>query len=505
MINQTAVDTTDELQELLDSDQPDAAAELAAIKKKSVSGVLSFFLRTLFIQAIGLVSALVLSAYLSPADFGVYGFVIQIIGILIFFSDVGLAAALIQKKQTPSLTDYRTAFTAQSLLSWAIVAAVVALIASGFVEQKVGQSGVWVLLSLGLSFPLATLQTVSRIKLERELDFSKLVIPQIIEQVVFNGLLIWLAIKGVGAMSYAYAIIARSVIGAVTMFWLAPWEIGLSWNPDSLKELMGYGIKFQVNDFLARIKDQLFFLVVGTWFPLAEFGYINWAKNWSVYPYNLTVQNVMAITFPAFSRLQGHQAALKRAIEKTVYFISLFIFPVLVGMCVFVFPLVELVPRYDKWQPALLSLVFFSLSIAWGAISTPLTNTLNAIGHINTTLKLMVMWTVLTWVISPTCMYFFGYQGVAISAFIISFSSFASIYYVKKLVNFDAWGNVWQPLLAATVMAGVSVAGLPLWQQNFFWLAGGVAVAGLTYLAILLLVGRTKFVTELQSLVAYRK
>lgn len=505
MINQTATDTTDELEELLSADEPTAAEELASIKKKSVGGVLSFFLRTLFIQAIGLASALVLSAYFSPSDFGVYGFVIQIIGILIFFSDVGLAAALIQKKQQPSLADYRTAFTAQQALSWAIVGVILIIIATGFVEQKVGSSGVWVLVSLGLSFPLATLQTISRIKLERDLDFSKLVLPQILEQLVFNGILICLAVQGVGAIAYAYAIITRSVIGAVSMFWLAPWEIGLSWNKESLKELMSYGLKFQINDFLARIKDQLFFLVVGTWFPLTQFGYINWAKNWSVYPYNLTVQNVMSITFPAFSRLQEHPGALKRAIEKTIYFISLFIFPVLVGMCVFVFPLIELVPRYDKWQPALLSLVFFSLSIAWGAISTPLTNTLNAIGHINTTLKLMVMWTALTWIISPICMYFFGYEGVAISAFIISFSSVASIYYVKKVVPFDAWVNVWQPLLAATVMAAVSVAFIHQWSQSFLWLGTGMVLAAATYFATLLAVGKAKFVSEIQSLLAYRK
>jgi O-antigen/teichoic acid export membrane protein len=499
MINQTAPDTTDELDELLQED------DLATIKKKSVSGVLSFFLRTLFVQAIGLGSALVLSAYFSPEDFGVYGFVIQIIGILIFFSDVGLAAALIQKKQKPTLADYQTAFTAQQALSWLIVGIVAIIIGSGIVEQRAGWNGVWILISLALSFPLATLQTISRIKLERDLEFSKLVAPQIMEQIVFHGILIVLAIQNYGSIAYAYAIICRSLIGAVMMFVLAPWEIGLSWDKQAFKGLIGYGLKFQVNDFLARIKDQLFFLVLGLWFPLHQFGYINWAKNWSIYPYNLTVQNVMSITFPAFSRLQGHTDALRRAIEKTVYFISLFIFHVLVGMCVFVFPLVELVPRYEKWQPALVSLVLFSLSIAWGAISTPLTNTLNAIGHINTTLKLMVLWTVLTWIVTPICIYFFGFNGVAVGAFVISFSSVLSIYYVKRVINFDAWSQIWQPLVAASLMAAVSIGLLPLWSKSFMWLGIGMIVAASTYFISLLLIGREKFVGEITSLLAYSK
>jgi len=498
-INQTAPDTTDELDELLHDE------ELQQIKSKSVSGVISFFLRTLLIQGIGLASALILSAYFSPEDFGVFGFVIQIIGILIFFSDVGLAAALIQKKETPTLVDYRTAFTAQQVLSWLIVGVILLIISTGFVEAQVGKNGVWILLSLGISFPLATLQTISRIKLERKLDFSKMVLPQIIEQIIFHGILIALAVNGVGAIAYAYAIIFRSLIGAVAMFWLAPWEIGLSWNKKAFNELIGFGAKFQLNDFLARIKDQLFFLFVARFLSLEQFGYISWAKNWSIYPYNLTVQNVMAITFPTFSRLHGHKKALSRAIEKSLYFISIFIFPILVGMSVFVFPLVTLVERYGKWEPALLSLVLFSLSISWGAISTPLTNTLNAIGHINTTLKLMVMWTVLTWVLTPILMYFYGFNGVALSSFVISFTSVFSIYYVKKVVQIDAWGQLWHATVAALVMTIATVSFIPFWSQSFLHLVFGMVIAAAAYFGTLLIVGRNKLITEISSILAYSR
>ncbi|MBD3279188.1 MAG: hypothetical protein GF390_00570, partial [Candidatus Pacebacteria bacterium] len=88
MIKATAPDATDELDELFGEDQ------VQQIKKKSVSGVLSFFVRTAFLQGIGLASAFILSWFFVPEDFAVYGFVMQIIGLLIFFSDVGLAASL---------------------------------------------------------------------------------------------------------------------------------------------------------------------------------------------------------------------------------------------------------------------------------------------------------------------------------------------------------------------------------------------------------------------------
>jgi teichuronic acid exporter len=294
--------------------------------------------------------------------------------------------------------------------------------------------------------------------------------------------------------------LARSIVGVGVMSWLQPWAIGLKLDKSALKVLLSYGAKFQINDFLARIKDQLFYLVLGWYMPLKHFGYVQWAKNWSMYPYNLTVQNVMAITFPTFSRLQGHPRALSRAIEKSLFFITLFIFPMVVGMSLFVIPFISLVPKYEKWMPAAISLIFFSLSIAWSAISTPLTNTLNAIGQINTTLKLMVLWTVLTWVLTPLAMYFFGYNGIAIAALVIATTSFLPVYYVKNIVPINFLDQIWRQTVAVLVMAVVGVAGFHYWSVSISMFIVGIAITGISYFVAFLGLGWPKLRDELVSL-----
>lgn len=474
---------------------------VAAIKKHSFFGAVSYFLRTIVLQGIGLVSAVVLSGYFSPEDFGVYGFVTQIIGILIFFSDIGLAATLVQKKEEPSQQEYATAFTVQQILAWLIVAIAVIIAATGKVTAKTGPSGFWILLALAISFPLAAFKTIPSIQLERKLQFSKLVIPQIVEQLFFQGVLILLAIKGVGAMAYAYAIIIRSILGLITMYYIQPWKISFHFSKTILKSMLGFGVKFQLNDLLARIKDQLFFVAIGAFVPLKEFGYIQWSKNWSLYPYNLTVQNVMAVTFPTFSRLQHHKELLKKAIEKSVFFISLCIFPILVGMAVFISPLIHLLPVYAKWAPAVISLIFFTLDVAWSAVSTPLINTLNAIGHINETLKIMVIRTILTWVLTPLCFYFFGFNGVAIGTFLINFTSLMPIWYLKKVVDVDIWDATWRQLIAAIVMAVIGFMGLSFWQTSWLHFIVGALISGVSYFGVLLLVDRKKIFTEIQSVI----
>ncbi len=492
--NLTSQDTTPDLDEAL------GELELKQIKQRSVIGAISYVGRTAVLQGIGLVATLLLSAFFSPEDFGVYGIVTQIIGLLIFFSDIGLAAALVQKKTTPSLKEYRTAFTVQAILSWLIVAVVGVIIATGLVQQKTGQVGVWILISLALSFPLATLKTIPSIMLERELDFSKLVIPQIFEQIAFYGILIYFAWQRHGAMSYTYAIAARSIIGVVVMWLIKPWRIGLGFNREALASLIGFGAKFQLSDFLARVKDQLFYLVLGIFLPLRDFGYIQWAKNWSQYPYNLTVQNVLAVTFPTFSRLQHNQAALKRAIEKSIFFITLAILPILVGMSIFIGPLTRVVPSYEKWQPAILSFILFTVAIGWSALSTPMVNTLNALGKIDQTLKLMVMWLLLTWILTPIGIFIFGFNGVAVMAFVIAQTSFLPIIMVKRIVPVAVWDNLWRQLAAALVMAGAGVLGMSYWSRNLYWLVTGMVLTSLLYIISFSVIGWRKGWAELNGL-----
>ncbi len=477
-----------------------AEIDVADLKKKSVIGAMSYFATTLALNGVALVANFLLMAFLTPADFGIYGVVVQINAILVFFSDVGLASSLIQKNEQPNDDDYHTVFWTQQILSWVIflIAGVIAV--SGVVAEKTGVAGNWILMALALSFPLATLKTVSSIKLSRKMEFHKLVIPQIFEQIFYNGVLILMAWKGAGVMAYVYAILARSLVGVIVIHIIQPYWPKWRFDKKSFGKTIKFGLKFQANDLLARIKDNLFYLVVGWSLPSNQFGYISWAKNWSMYPYNLTVQNIMNITFPTFSRLQDRVDLLKKAIEKSVFFITLAIFPILAGMVTFIGPLTVVVPSYAKWQTAVPSFVLFTLAIAWSAVSSPLTNTLNATGRINKTLKLMVFWTVLTWALTFPLMWKLGYQGVAWSAFIISWTSFIPVIMVKKFTHCRLWENVWRQLLAAVVMAVFALVLRDYWVKNIWSLIMGSGLSGVVYVLALLIIGRKKIWAEVRSL-----
>src|SRR5207247_959178 len=116
-----------------------------------------------------------------PSMFGIF-FVVSAINVfLAYFQDIGLAALIIQKKENPTLEELRTTFTIQQILVLAIV--VIAFIFSSTIGTMfhLTQEGIYVFYAYLLSFILSSLKTIPTVLLERQLDFQKLVIPQIAE------------------------------------------------------------------------------------------------------------------------------------------------------------------------------------------------------------------------------------------------------------------------------------------------------------------------------------
>src|SRR3990170_6551818 len=87
------------------------------IIKRSIRGVFTLISRTFFLNIISFVSLLVITSVLGASEIGIYTAVIAIQRIIAFFTDFGLGAALIQKKDELDQTDIKTSFTLQFLLT----------------------------------------------------------------------------------------------------------------------------------------------------------------------------------------------------------------------------------------------------------------------------------------------------------------------------------------------------------------------------------------------------
>lgn len=455
---------------------------LEEIKKRSVKGVVGYTVRSLILYVVAIGATALLSVYLTPSEFGVYFVVTAVMGMFTFLSDVGLAAALVQMKEEPSLVELRTSFTVQQVLALVIMGVMVGLTPVWQSYSGLDQDGLNLLYALAFSFILASFKTIPSILLERELKFNLLVLPQVVEQIGFYAVAVGLASQGWGIKSYTLAVLVRSVLGLMVIYLIKPWSIGLAWSKDAIRKLLRFGIKFQLNDLLARLKDDLYVVVLAKFIQSTEMGYLGWAKRWSMFPYQFSVQNVISITFPTFARIQQDKKAVKKALNLSVYFISLIIFPILTGIIMLSFPLTEVFEAYGKWQPALPALAFFCLNIGLAAMANPFISALNALGKINQTLKLMTIMTLTTWILTPFFMLWWGYLGVAILSSIVAGMSLYAYYLFGEIVKCELWSNIKMALLSSLLM-GLGLWWLRPWAgENLINLSLSVIAGGLIYL-----------------------
>jgi O-antigen/teichoic acid export membrane protein len=472
--------------------------DIALITKRSIRGIFALASRTFFLQIISFAGNFLLTIFLSPSSFGVFFVVSAAIAFLSYFSDIGLAAALIQKKEAITEKDLRTTFTIQQILVVTIV--IIALLSANPIGAfyNLNRDGVLLFQALAISFFFSSLKTIPSILLERNLRFEKLVLPQIVETLFFNITAVTLAFKGFGISSFTYAVLARGLSGLIVIYLISPWKIKFGFYKECASKLLSFGIPFQLNSFLALVKDDLFLVYLGKALPIAQVGYIGFAQKWAFTPLRLIMDNVIRITFPSFSRLQGDKDILKKAIEKSIYAACFLIFPSIVGL-VMLFPyFVSLIPKYLKWEPALLSLAFFSINAALSSVSTPLTNALNAIGKIKTTLYLMVFWTIATWVLTPLTIFIYGFNGVAIASALISCSVIIVVYLVKKHIKFDLMKTISFPILGSVIMGFAIYFISPILIKSIISLIFMILIGAVVYFFTILLFAKKQFAEDLK-------
>lgn len=458
--------------------------DIALIKKKSLSGIVALTQRTFLLQVTGFIAIFLLGIFLNRSDFGIFGVVSSIIAFLSYFSDIGLAGALIQKKEDLTQDDLGTTFTIQQLLVGMLV--VLALVFSNTVAgfYRLEEPGMWLYRALIFSFFLSSLKTIPSVILERKLDFNTLVIPQILETLCYNLVTVVLAWKGFGIWSFTWGTLVRAVVGLVAMYMVAPWKISLGINTGVAKRLFRFGIPFQWNSFIALAKDDLLFLFLGKILPLGDMGFIYWAKKWAEVPLRLIMENIVRVTFPAFSRLQHDTVHLKGAIEKTLFGISVAVFPLYAAILFFMRPFIDLVPKYDKWEPALLSFYMFGVTSVFASLSTPLTVVLNAIGRIRITLMFMTAWTILTWVCTVLFITLFGFNGFSLALLVVSLTIVFVVFQTKRFVSFSFWDSIRSPLFASAVQSVVYVFLLPFARSGWPGLILSAALGGILYVGV---------------------
>ena len=403
---------------LLDADAGSVSG-LAELKRKSFSGIGALLKRQAAIKLVSFLANIALARLLVPQVFGVYAIVLFVVQFFSTFGDVGIGAALIQKKGELTREELSSTFWLQQMLVWCVVC--VAFAAAPFILRfypALPSYGVWLIRAMAVSFALTSLKTIPAILMERKLDFQRIALVDITETVVFYTAAIVLAVAGFEVWSFIIAALLRSLAGTALIYALSGWVPSFKFVPASVRELVRFGLPYQGNSILGFVKDAVTPLFVGMYCGAAAVGFVNWARTFAFTP--LVLSEVFGrVAFPAFSRIQGDRKLLTRAIERSIHSITLVMFPVTCLM-IALGPEIIHVLFTDKWLPGLRAYYFYCTSPLVIGVLVPMYSAILSLGKSGIILKMMVALLVLEWGLGVPFVLLFGFNGIAFSQPIIA-------------------------------------------------------------------------------------
>ena len=223
----------------------------------------------------------------------------------------------------------------------------------------------------------------------------------------------------------------------------------------------------------------------------SEIGYIGFAQRFAFYIYRYVVDSVTKVTFSAYARVREDIEFLRKAIEKSLFFVSIVMLPSLFGLIIIAPYLIEFYPKWNnKWEPAIFSIIFFCLNAVISSFSGILVNVLDATGRVKTTLRLMIIWTILIWVITPILIYMYGYNGVSVASFFVATTIVYTTYLVKKIVNFSFLQSIYKPLIATILMTVLVFVSSRIFVKDVLSLVFVILIGALVYIASLIILAR---------------
>jgi len=424
-----------------------------SVAQKAFRGAVALGVRQVLVQGANVLGSALLARLLTPAEFGLYTIVIFLLSFLIVFGSTGLAANLIRQPEEPTREDYQAVFTLQLV----VVVVIVLLLwtTAPWIAQVYGlpSQDAWLFRLVALSLFISSFMVIPQVRLERRLVFDRLALVEVVQAVVFNASTVLLAWRGVGALSFALALLLRAMTGAVLANLLEPWRLGWRWEWSRTRDHLRFGTYFQGGQFISVVKDSITPVFVGLLLGAAQVGYISWAGMVATYPV-FALMLLTRIYMPAFSRMQHHREQLARFVERVVWATNALTAPLSVLTLILVEPLTRLVFG-EEWLVALPMFYLLWAANLFVPTATPLMGLLNALGNSRAGFWFAVLWIVGIWVLGVPLTVGCGAVGLAVANLAVNFTNFWLYRVAQRERAFRIFPLVLRPWALAFGVGGV--------------------------------------------------
>ena len=243
----------------------------------------------------------VMARLLDPADFGLIAIANVSLRFYSYFSQAGIAPALIQKKSLQE-GDVNAALALSLGISslFFLLAYLASPLTEGYFELR-GLSAVMQVLAI--NFIILGFSSISQALLRRDSRFKEISIIEIISYVLGYGITgVTAAYMGFGVWSLVVAFMTQSILAAILSYRAIRFPIRFKHSKAQRKSLMGYGMKYSIIGFVEFITANITPLVIGKVLGAAPAGYYNRSALLAHLPVEKPANVLSQTLFPLMSK-----------------------------------------------------------------------------------------------------------------------------------------------------------------------------------------------------------
>lgn len=473
-----------------------------SLKKQAVSGMIWTYSQQFGSQFLTFVVSIILARLLLPEEFGLIGMLTIFIGIGTALFDGGLTSSLIRSSDLDE-EDYATVFYFN--LGCSIILYCLLFIGAPFIAQFYNQPSLTSITRVyGLTFIISAFGTVQNTILTRELQFRKQAIITFPAMVLGGIVGVLMAYLGFGVWSLVFSALVNTFFISLFLWLSSAWYPKLLFNKIKFHQHFHYGYKLTLSGVLDIIFTNIYQIIIGKFYSVAQVGYYTRANSLMMLPVGNISGALNRVIFPVFSKVQDDIPRLRNVYKQVMQLVLFIITPLMVVIVVLAKPLTIFLFT-EKWLPMVPILQIICISGVLYPIHLYNLIVLQVKGRSDLFLKLEIIKKVMVTIVLAITLCF-GFYALLWGQLICSILAlFINTHYAGKMLNYNMISQLKDiaPIFVFSIIMGGAIYGLHyvlVLQSNFVQLIVCGIVGAIIYISLAWLF-KYESITDIKNLI----
>lgn len=321
---------------------------------------------------------LVVIRLLTPADYGLLAMATVFGGFLAVLGQAGLGTAIVQAREMDEGKLRRVLGLVMLINAFLFLVqyAAAPAIARFFEEERL----VSLIRVLGIQFLVSIFVVIPSALLNRELDFKRQSIVELLSVVLGALTSLFLAFAGFGVWSLVVGGLVTSALGALMINYVMPFNRWPDFSLRGLGGLIGFGGQVTASRVLWIFYSQADILIAGRVLGKEMLGFYSVSMHLASLPVQRISSMLNQVAFPAFARSQHEPDSVPRLMLKMIRILIFFAIPVMWGISSIAPEIVDVLLG-DKWAQATLPLQLLPLVMPLTMLSPVLQSAFQGVGQ----------------------------------------------------------------------------------------------------------------------------